>query len=264
MAFVDFFDKIIWKGYAGCMEQKASEIARAAGLSEKAARAYASVLDLGQATIAEIASLSKVKRTTLYSLLAELEDSGALYEVRIGKRTYWRAIEPSELLKLAQERLWEAGMQPVRAQSAKKLPSLPYFSFFSGPAGFKQIWNMLFKSKEKEFRIITDGAGFLDFARERYIVEEIIGTKKKLGIRSKQLILDGAYARKIVAKDSVENRVSKLLPREHGRLPFTEIICKEFVAFISPRFDNALFLVENEQFAQTRHTVFEALWKNLR
>ena len=247
------------------MDKKAYDVARATGLSEKASKAYGTATILGEATIADIATASKVKRTTIYSLLAELEDSGALYEIRRGKRTYWKAIEPCELLRLSQERLWEASLAGAPAASSPKArSSMPYFSFLSGPAGFKQIWNMIFKSGEKEFRIMTDGSGFLQFVREEYVVSKIIDRKKSLGIRSRQIILDSGYARKIVAKDAAENRVSKMLPRESGRLPFTEIITRKFVAFISPRFDNALFIVEGEQFAESRKTAFEALWKSLR
>ena len=247
------------------MNEKAYTVAKAAGLSEKAAKSYCAVLAAGEATIAEIAAMSKVKRTTIYSLLAELEDSGSLYETRRGKRTYWKAIEPEELLRLTQEKLWEAGLPGTPVSGGKKITrSMPYFSFFSGPAGFKQIWNMIFKSGEKEFRIMTDGSGFLQFVREEYVMKKIISRKNKLGIRSRQIILDSAYARKIVAKDAAENRTSRILPRESGRLPFTEIITEKFAAFVSPRFDNAIFIVENEQFAETRMTAFDALWNGLR
>jgi len=98
--------------------------------------------------------------------------------------------------------------------------------------------------------------------KEKYILEEIIQKKKRLGIKSRQLISDSGYGRQIVAKDKEENRISKFLPPEHPIL-FTEVICAEFVAFISPRFDNTLFVVENERFAETRKGIFEITWRAL-
>jgi hypothetical protein len=121
---------------------------------------------------------------------------------------------------------------------------------------------MIFDSKTKEFRIITDGTSFLDFVKEKYILDEIIEKKKKLGVSSRQIIVDSVYARKIVAKDSKENRQSKLLSSSCA-LPFTEVVADTFVAFISPRFDNTLFVVENAQFAETRKNIFEEMWKTL-
>ena len=83
--------------------------------------------------------------------------------------------------------------------------------------------------------------------------------KKKLNVLSKQLISDSAYARKIISKDSKENRVSKVLPPAY-KLPFTEIITESIVAFISPKFSNMIFVVENDGFSTTRKSVFESLW----
>ena len=76
------------------------------------------------------------------------------------------------------------------------------------------------------------------------------------------MIVDSPYARSIVAKDARENRVSKYLPVS-CKLPFTEVICDTFVALISPRWDDTLFVVENEQFAVTRRNVFDTLWERL-
>ena len=138
----------------------------------------------------------------------------------------------------------------------------PRVYYLYGPAGFKQIWDMIFKADEEEFLILTPGENFLDFVKEKYILKEIIQTKRKLGIKSRQLITDSPYAQKIIAKDRLEGRVSKLLPARYP-LAFTEIIGKDFVAFISPRIDNTLMVVENQLFAKTRRSMFEILWNNL-
>ena len=80
---------------------------------------------------------------------------------------------------------------------------------------------------------------------------------------SRQLISDSIYARKIIAKDSGENRISKLLPPMY-KLPLTEIITETLTAFISPKFDSMIFVVEDTFFAQTRKSLFEALWNSIR
>lgn len=121
---------------------------------------------------------------------------------------------------------------------------------------------MILDTKEKEYRIITQGENFLDHVKEKYIVDEIIANKKKLNVLSKQLISDSTYARKIIAKDSKENRVSKVLPPAY-KLPFTEIITESLVAFISPKFNNMIFIVEDGLFSQTRKSIFESLWYSI-
>ncbi len=233
------------------------------GLSEKGANVYLASLKLGEATVLSLAKHSGVKRTSIYYVLSELKELGALSETKRQKKIYYIPAEPKDLIKRLRERIFEAEeiigeLENVRHSVFKK----PRVYFLYGPAGFKKIWDMVFASKEREFRIITEGQNFLDFVKERYVLEEIIKTKKKLGILSKQLISDSDYARKIIAKDTLENRESKLMP-SHYKIPFTEVICKEFVAFISPRFDNTLFIVENEKFAETRKSIFEVTWNSI-
>lgn len=239
------------------------KIVRNLGLSEKAAKVYLAALELGESTVLALSKHSKVKRSSLYYILEELKDKGAIFETKRNKKIYYIAEEPANLLKSVKEHIDDFS-DSIELLNEKKhaIFKKPRVYFLYGPHGFKHIWDMIFKSKDREFRIITAGENFLDFVKEKYILDEIISTKKKLGIFSRQLISDSPYARKIIAKDTKENRVSKILPSNH-KLPFTEVICTEFVAFISPRFDNTLFVVENEQFAATRKSIFEITWEKI-
>lgn len=239
-----------------------TELVRNLGFSEKAAKVYLACLEMGEGTIQDIARGAKVKRTTIYYLLTELIENGALVETRRNKKSYYIATNPKELVKLTKEKIAETEEAlPLLEEKHHAIFEKPRLYFLFGPQGFKQIWDMIFASHEKEYLLITEGQSFLDFVKEKYILDEIITKKKALGIRSKQIISDSEYARKIVAKDVRENRVSKLLPKTVGKLPFTEVICGHFVAFISPRFENNLFVVEDALFAKTRRSVFEALWE---
>lgn len=233
------------------------------GLTEKAAQVYLSALMLGEATVLGLSKHSGVKRTSIYYTLDELKNLGALTETKRQKKTYYLPAPPRELIKHIREKVYEAEdfveeLERIKHSIFKK----PRVYFLYGPSGFKQIWDMVFASKDKEFCIITEGKNFLDFVREKYILEDIIKNKKKLNISSRQLISDSPYAREVIAKDYMENRKSKLLPRAY-KIPFTEVICAEFVAFISPRWDNNLFVVENESFAETRKSIFEITWEQL-
>ncbi len=119
---------------------------------------------------------------------------------------------------------------------------------------------MVFGSRGKEYLIITPGRQFLEFVKEKYIIEEIIRKKISLGYKSRQLVIDTPYSRNFVSKDATESRQTRFLPGG-TELAFTEIICAEFVAFISPRAENMIFIVEHDMFAETRKELFEVMWK---
>ncbi len=240
------------------------EITRNIGLTTKAAKIYLAALELGEASVQQLAQKARMKRTTLYYILDELIEAGALVSVKTGKKTYYVPEQPSTLLKNAKEKIlnFEDSLELLEDMAAR-VNKKPRAYFLYGTAGFRQVWDMILNTKEKEYRIITEGVNFLNYVREKYIVDEIIAKKKKLGVRSRQLITASAYARQIMAKDTQENRVSKLLPAIY-KLPFTEIITESMVAFISPRFNNMIFIVENDSFSRTRKSIFETLWDSIR
>jgi len=239
------------------------EVVKNLGLTTKAAKIYLAALELGEASVLELAQRSRIKRTTLYYILDELVEAGVLIATKTGKKINYVPEQPATLLKNTKEKVlsFEESLALLEDKAAH-MNRKPRVYFLYGSAGFRQVWDMILSTKEKEFRIITEGENFLDYVKEKYIIDEIIAKKKKFGVRSRQLIRASEYARKIVAKDVQENRVSKFLPTIY-KLPFTEIITETLVAFISPRFNNMIFIVENDAFSRTRRSVFETLWSSL-
>lgn len=239
------------------------ELTKQYGLSNNEAKLYIAALELGEASIQDMAKKTAVKRTSIYYMLDELEAKGVLTTVKRNKKTYYIATSPTDLLKSFRQRLIEfEKTADILEQHKGKIFKRPRIYFLQGPSGFKQVWNLIFSSRPKEYRITTEGLNFLDFVKEKYVVNEIIKQKKEQGVRSFQIIPDSTYARKIIAKDATENRQSRLLP-VHTKLPFTEIICPHLVAYISPRFNDNIFVVEDETFAEGRKVVFDLLWNKL-
>ncbi|MDP3770588.1 MAG: helix-turn-helix domain-containing protein [bacterium] len=231
-----------------------------AGVSEKEAHIYLAALELGEATVQQLAAHAQLKRTTMYPLIDALVKIGILQQTKRKKKTWYLAASPKYLVQRARESTAQLEhAQEILEQRQRIISPKPRVSFLYGSAGFKQIWDKILSSSTKEYRIITTAEQFLDFVPERYILDEIIGKKKQLNIHTKQLISDSPYARKIIAKDIRENRESKILPAIY-KLPFSTLITDTFVAFISPKFENMFFVVENESFAKTHRSIFEILW----
>lgn len=233
------------------------------GWSEKASKVYLAAWRLGEVTVQQLAKEAGLKRTTVYYVLDELIALGALIRTKKNKKTFYLPDTPANLLKRARERIERFQKSIGLLEEAKgNLFKKPRVYFLFGSIGFKQIWDKIFESKEKEYRIITQGENFLDFVKEKYILNEIIARKKKLKISSRQLISDSAYAREIVSKDQKENRASKILPPIF-KLSFTTIITNEWVGFISPKFENMILVVENDSFAKTQRSLFEIIWNSI-
>ena len=242
------------------MNSKIIKVLCKAGLEEKHAKVYLALLELGEATVQDIAEAADMNRTTLYPLLEQLEKQELVAQIIRKKRTYFFAESPAKLLGELKDRVDTFAenlrlFEPFQIHENKKSA----VRFFTGAEGFKKIWRVIFESGIKEFQIITDPREMLGFVRSGYIKKKIISEKLKQGIKSRQLIAFSEYGKEIVAKDAKENRTSKTLPHTY-KIPFTTIIFGNNVALISPSQENTMLIIESEGFAKTQRAIFDAFW----
>ncbi len=240
-----------------------TSILKGIGLSDEQAKIYQALLELGEATVQEVAKKASVKRTSAYYILEQLKAKFIVYETKHRKKTLYVAEKPEELLGDFQKRVarFEKHLEIFKAIENLNIKK-PRVYFFEGAEGFKRIWRLLFRSGEKEYLIITDPREMLTFVRKGYITGKIIREKTKLGIKSRQLVAFSEYAKEIIAKDKRENRVSKVIPHIY-KIPFTTIIFGNSVALISPYRENLILIIESNDFAKTQRALFEALWDKL-
>ncbi len=246
------------------MEDKIIKVIEGLGLDNNEAKVYISLLELGEATVADISKKSMIRRTTIYPILERLKILNMVSQLKVRKHTKFIAEDPDKVLGQYKSRVEEFGgyvdfLKDIQGGKAKH----PRVYFFDGAEGFKKIWKTIFESKSKEYFIITDPREMLGFVREGYITENIIREKIKKQIKSRQLIASSEYAKDIVVKDRQENRVSKVLPHNY-KLPFTTIVVDDKVALISPQTENIILLIESEALAKTQRSLFEALWSLLK
>lgn len=77
------------------------------GLNEKQAKIYLALLELGKATVVEIAKKSGLKRPTTYVVLDDLKTKGLVSEAPEKKRTLFIAEDPAVLEKNSKQNLSE-------------------------------------------------------------------------------------------------------------------------------------------------------------
>ena len=77
---------------------------RKLGLTDYEARAYATLVGMGEATAREVHEMSAVPRTRIYDILRDLEGKGFV-EFVDGSPTYYRAVEPDRVMKRLKDEL---------------------------------------------------------------------------------------------------------------------------------------------------------------
>ena len=120
---------------------------KALGCNEREADIYMQSLQMGSASVQDIARKLKQNRVTVYSAVEQMMEKGLLFETRRGKRRLIAAEEPVSLLRLCQRR--ENELQMMRSNLEHVIPlltalqstdqSVPAVKFYEGVNGFKRM-----------------------------------------------------------------------------------------------------------------------------
>lgn len=229
-----------------------------AGLSQKEASLYFAGIELGEATIQQLARHAEIKRPTAYDTIASLEEKGLFSTSAKGKKRYFIAEDPENVL----------GLLKTREQAfLRALPELkvlfntggekPRIRFYEGVDGLKAMyWDTL----ESKGTILVYGsiddmweAMPRDFIRE-YVKERV---KRKVNIRG--LVPNTSDAQEYVKRDKEEMRHLILISKEQFIFSNEINIYNNKTAIFS--FPEKIgVIIESEKIAETQRSIFELAW----
>jgi len=231
------------------------------GLSEKESAVYLALLELGSATVAEIAEDAGIKRPTAYFVIEDLIKKG-IVSAAGGTVKHYIAEKPQKILTLQKSKL---------AQFEKVLPGLielsqnqkqkPTVRMFTGTAGIRAVYEeSLLQARRSEILSLGNAQAVeesLPGFGEWYIERRV-----KAGIRMRALVTDTPYHQQIVKRDTQELRNTLLIKEELFTQDLEMNLYGSTVAMMS--FEKGEFvgiLIESSVFAAGYKQLFELLWK---
>lgn len=127
------------------------------GFSEKEAKVYLTVLELGTSIASTIARRSEIKRVTVYTILEDLRKKGYVNETSKDDIKYYSVISPDLLLKQLEQK-YESFKEkvPELLALADKFGNRPKMQFFEGVSGIKHLYNELLKNTDPLFAFLSD------------------------------------------------------------------------------------------------------------
>lgn len=119
------------------------------GFTEKEAIIYLALLELKEALPSSLAKRSGVKRPTTYVILEQLQKKGLVSYKKIGRLTYYRAINPHSLLESQHNKYstLEKAL-PELLQLNHKYSATPQMTVFEGKEGLMKIMEDTLTTKE--------------------------------------------------------------------------------------------------------------------
>lgn len=236
------------------------ELMKSLNLTNAQANVYVAALELGQASMQELARKSGVKRTSIYNFIEELKDRHLITEAKKHKRSVYTATHPERLIELEQERLKELnGLLPELMAIQNSSPTKPKVTFHEGIEAIKEVYAdfvhegkpIIAWSEFNESRAAT-GTLFDDQAEKR--------AKQNIPVR--WITTDSPEAREFAKKDTRLLRETKFVKSELFKTKI--VIYGNKVALLSYRGNPPLaVLVEDRDIADTLRGAWEELWNRL-
>ncbi|MFA6160998.1 MAG: helix-turn-helix domain-containing protein [Patescibacteria group bacterium] len=234
------------------------------GLSEKESSIYLAMLELGPASVQDIANKSGVNRATTYVTMEALKRHGLMSTFEKGRKTMFVAESPEHLKRLSSAELRAAQEKAERLQQ-----SLPQFmALFNSASETKPVVRFF----EGEEGLITCRELMIDCTEELlniFAVDEKLIALSKIDERRRLELTSCNHGRIIVAiKPGLEltkfdHRMWRVREILYEQFPFTGdvMIWENKILFLFLQETPMAILLENKEVHGMMKSMFELLWQ---
>lgn len=230
------------------------------GLSDKEARIYVALLQLGRGSAYAVADKAGLKKPTTYVILGELMQKGLVLKVPRMRKQLFVAKPPEEFFALAEERLSMAKkvLPELMAMAFGKTPKVRSF-FYEGLDGVRHaLWYHLNEMKGKQF------VGFYASSHEAADGFEELSLEWNDELRKKEITIRGIVPdhpslAKWRNRDKDYGHSIKVVPYDRYSAINSIDVGDTFVRVISFR-DLQAVIIENPDVARTVRQIFEMVW----
>lgn len=235
-----------------------------AGLEEKEAKVYASVLELGEATIAQITKKSAVKRSTVYEMLELLKKKGLVSQTRNKRRPVFLAENPKKLVERLDEKKksLEQSMPEILSMM-NLLDKKPKIRYFEGLVGVKEVFEDTLEYPDEEILTLFPYP-YINLGEE-YFWDHYLPMRVEKRIWARAIVPDNTENRKF-AFEMKEKAITKT--RFVSDKAFSgfdleiKIYGKSKVGIISYTEDLGI-IIESKKIFKGLKAIFETMWNGL-
>ena len=234
------------------------------GLKEKEAKVYLSLLELGPSSLTAIAQNLQMNRTSLYDVLAGLEEKQLLIVSVSGKRKVYAAETPEKLKILLKERLASINdLLPELLSITQKGKVKPTLKYLEGIEGIKSAFLDSLQAKSKTI-IGFSGVEALTVENKallRFWEKEYMPKRKKKGVKVQLIMPDSKMGKYMKENDERDLRESRLLPASSYDFSSEIYVWDDVLAFTSySQGEEFALQIESKPIADTVRMIFRIVW----
>ncbi len=238
------------------------KLLKSLGFSESEATIYLTSLEMGAASVQDLAKKAKVSRVTTYAVIETMMKSGLMSTVQKGKKTMYVAESPDRLTSFVHMKMrqMETTLKEVETaiQDLKLLQrgEKPVVKMFEGREALKAIQDDILRTQPKEL----DEFGNIDEILAIYPSEEMrpfYDQVSKFTPKIRSLLL----GKKNTPRKAGSHVDMITLPHEDFSFTGDILIYGKKIAFSTFKDKQISVLVESDELAKTMRSLFDYIWK---
>lgn len=238
------------------------------GLTEKQARVYISMLELGESGMTKIAKKANLKRPTVYLIIDELNILGLSSEIIKGKKKFYSAVHPKRFVELAKFRADQAERILPELVAIQKSDSKPKVRMLEGIAGVRIAYQEAYSYlNTKEEGLWLGNITFMIENFPELLDEYTLLTKKIRDPHIRELIYGGEKSKQWVEDMQSKlgkNHYIKYLDKLENFGATDQFIIGEKVINFSLGKEIFVLITESREIAQSQRALFEIVWKQIK
>jgi len=231
------------------------------GISEKAAKAYLALLELGQGSAYSVAKKSGLKQPTAYVVLEELRTKGLALKIPRPRKHLFIPRPPAEAVAMATEKISTLG---------KILPELLALAggnktdvktlFFEGVEGLRQ--GLYYRIDELNNTELTGFyASGIDTDKKLYpLFHEFSDELVARNITTRGIVPDHASVKEFRARDKKNNRNMKIVASEKYSANISIDASDHFIRIVMFK-EMHCVIIDNPDVARTVKQIFNMVWE---
>lgn len=232
------------------------------GLNKKEAATYLAALELGPASISQLAARAQIKRPSLYHYLTSLINKGLVYQTAAGKRKQYATHEPNQLLSIMeQNRQGLALILPELTALYRASPKQPRVMLYEGKNNLIKVYNEIFSTTYNLYAVFSPAKFFKLFSHR-----ENAAFFAKLKTNGGKLfnLAEQSDNFKEILKQGYRKGISqdKFLPAS-VKVAVDFLIAKKRVALVSLNNQTAT-IIEDEDVASAMTEMFKLVWSSIK
>jgi sugar-specific transcriptional regulator TrmB len=234
------------------------------GLSEKEAKTYLAILELGSSTIKPISVRAGIRRTSIYNFIDHLVTLGLISQTSIRGRMHYKAESPEKLVELQKGRAKALELAlpqflSIYNDSAQK----PKISYFEGPEQVRNIGREVLNCT-KEVCYIWPGPEFTEISGGAAFWKEIGIKRSEKSILARLIRFHGKESLYEGSESGLEMfRETRWAPKQYQDTVDDAIAIFDSgkVGIFGARKESFGILIESKALEKTMKMLFELLWE---